>query len=233
MVYLSRYFVITYFRSFRFIPPVAVFCLWVVIFYTYSQKDIMNSYLISSIVLYLISAWLTHSMFHREDHSERAIILTHIKSKMKFLLSKNIAVLVYGSLLIIFAIVYPLILNGFLTTPSISVIIVSIISHVLLCQLGVIVGKFFAVTKHSQYHWLATCLVLMVSLVTEAVANGIPTFLAWILWLLPPINNIVHIHNFGDSFIINTTIIQNYIIVISYIIIASSIIVYRFKKFEY
>ena len=77
-----------YIRSLRMIPPITIFCVWIIVLYIYKGVPILSSYAVTSITVYLIMTWLTMTVFSIEEESEKHILFVHLGNKKLYLWGK-------------------------------------------------------------------------------------------------------------------------------------------------
>lgn len=195
-----RYQFISYIRSLKFVPPVTVFCAWIFILYAYSGVPILSSYAVSSIAIYLVMTWLAMSIFSIEEDSEKYILFVQLDSKNRYLLGKWSICLIFALMFMVFAILYPILLNLFKGTLSPIHLGLSIYSHFLLAWFGILIGTFFSITSFAtrKYAWLSAMFVIVVSIAYEGLVEKIG-MLKWLLILFPPVTHVVKYLNGDDS----------------------------------
>lgn len=196
-----RYQFISYIRSLKMIPPVTLFFVWIILFYTYSGVPIFSSYSVSSITIYLVATWLTMTVFSIEEEGEKNLLFVQLNSKSHYLWGKWIICLLFSSILTGFAIFYPIILNSFIDSIKPIHLGLTFFSHFLLAGFGVLVGSFFSITSFvaKKYTWLLALLVILLSLSYEGLVEDV-SFLKWVLIFLPPVTHVIQYLN-GEEII--------------------------------
>lgn len=76
-----HYQLLNYIRSLKMIPPLTIFCVWIIVLYIYKGVPILSSYAVTSITVYLIMTWLTMTVFSIEEESEKHILYVHLGNK--------------------------------------------------------------------------------------------------------------------------------------------------------
>ena len=172
-----------------FIPPVAIYVSWIGILYAFTTMNALSSYANSAVVLFLIMTWITMNLFLLEEVAEKHILMVHLKRKSYFLRGKWIACLVVMLPLIAFAHLYPVVFNVFVEPLTGAQHILSLYCHLVLGAFGILIGSFFAGTglAKRKYAWLLTALTVTASMAYSQLAELLPSWLGWILWLLPPL----------------------------------------------
>ncbi|MFP3822008.1 ABC transporter permease, partial [Bacillus sp. SIMBA_008] len=59
MFALIRYHFLDYTKSYKYVPPIAMYFVSLLFVYTYKPTPIVPTYLETAIALYLLSAWIT------------------------------------------------------------------------------------------------------------------------------------------------------------------------------
>jgi len=178
-----------YMRSLFFIPPVALYFIWVFILYAYSSMNPLNSYANSAIVLYFIMTWITMNVFRIDEEAEKHILLVHLSQKEHYLYGKWLTCVVMMLPLLVIAHFYPIITNSF--TEALTPIdhVLSFYCHIGLGGLGILVGSFFAGTSitKKRYVWLLTTLTVTLSFAHSRLTEILPSGFSLVLWILPPV----------------------------------------------
>ncbi|WP_449623121.1 hypothetical protein [Robertmurraya sp. Marseille-Q9965] len=228
-----RYQILSYVRSLKFIPPVALFFVWVFILYAYKNVPILSSYAISSIAMYLIITWITMSIFTLDEESEKHILISHLRSKVSYLFGKWLTILVFMIPLLLFAVFFPIIIDSFKGTMSLKLYIYTFYSHFVFTVFGVLVGTLFSATKLAtkKYAWLSSVFIIVVSLASKSIIEII-TFSKWVLWVFPPVFKVIRSMEGEDQLLINRQFIFDGVFVVVYLIIGSAMLIPLFLKKE-
>ena len=178
-----------YIRSLFFIPPMALYLIWVFILYTYSSMNPLSNYANSAIVLYFIMTWITMNVFRIDEEAEKHILLVHLWQKEYYLYGKWQTCVIMMLPLLIFAHFYPIMTNSFTVALTPIDHFLSLYSHIGLGGSGILVGSFFAGTSitKKRYVWLLTTLTVTLSLAHTQLTEILPKGLNLILWVLPPV----------------------------------------------
>lgn len=205
MIGFMRYQWISYVRSLKFIPPATVFCAWVFILYAYSGVPILSSYAVTSIAIYLVMTWVAMTIFSIDGENEKYIIYVQLDSKKRYLWGKWAICFIYAFLFMLFAILYPILMNNFKGTVEPIHIGLSISGHFFSAWFGILVGTFFSITSFSarKYSWLSALLVVIISIAYEGLVEKV-SLLKWGLILFPPVTEVNAYMNRGDFVQINT-----------------------------
>lgn len=228
-----RYQLTSYVLSLKFIPPVVIFFVWVFILYAYKNVPILSSYAASSIAMYLIMTWITMAIFTLEEEAEKHILIFHLKGKVSYLFGKWLTILVVMTPLLLFAIFFPIITESFKGHMSLMLYTYALYSHLSFIVFGILVGTLFSATKLAtkKYAWLLAVFIIVVSLASKSIAE-ISLFFKWILWVFPPVFNVIGIMEGEDQILLNTLILIDSFFVLLYISIGAFILVFLFEKKE-
>ncbi|MFJ5770571.1 hypothetical protein [Psychrobacillus sp. NPDC093180] len=222
----------SYIRSFKIIPPAATFLIWIVVLYHYSGVEILSSYAVSSIVLYLVTTWIAMNLFSIEEEAEKSMLFVQV-GKVNYLLGKWMISFLIALALTLFSIFYPILLGSFKETVQPIHLGLSIFIHLLFAIFGILVGSFSSITSFipKRYTWLSAVLIIAITLSYEGIVEKL-SFLKWLLLIFPPVVNVINffepddLNYFGKEFWIFSSF------AIIYLIIAFSALVKLFLKNE-
>ena len=197
---LIHYHFATYFRTHKYVPPVSVFIMMLIINYTYIPNPILDSYSFTSLVLFFIMGWITVTILHAEDEGQQQITIIHAKNKRGYYLALVINCAVVGLILSIAAVAYPVVFHAF--TPGLHTvhILIGFLAHFSLAVLSIALSLFFtrALVKSNVNSWWGVISILVVSLVI-AVAKADILKIKILNWLLPPLRYSLEIMSVGDK----------------------------------
>lgn len=185
---LIKYSLHDYIRSHKYFPPVSTFFIFIIVFYTYKPNPVMDSYAVTALILYVISAWLCISIFSLEQHVQRQMMILHMKSGNRYYLSKLILVWLVTMVLTVYAFVYPIVFDMFREPVTLSTGIVSLANHILLATLGVCVGSLFSkgVMDNLANSYGGLSLTVIISIAALGIYDVLPSTFKNIVWILPP-----------------------------------------------
>ncbi|MFJ8063539.1 hypothetical protein ACIQYS_02775 [Psychrobacillus sp. NPDC096426] len=201
-----KYQLKSYIRSFKIIPPAATFFIWIVILYHYSGVEILSSYAVTSIALYLVTTWISMNLFSMEEEAEKNILFVQV-GKVRYSLGKWIIGMLIAMVFMLFAILYPLLLDSFKEAVQPIHLGLSIFIHLLLAAFGILVGSFSSISSFipKRYTWLSAVLVIAVTLSYDGLVEKL-SLLKWLLIVLPPVVNVINffvmddLKHFGKEF---------------------------------
>ena len=185
---LIKYSLHDYLRSHKYFPPVSTFIILIVVFYSYKPNPISDSYAVTAIITYIISAWLCISVLSLDTSVERQLMILQVGGRKRYYLSKLISVLLLALLLTLYAFIYPIIFGMFDESVSITIGLVSIINHIFLSILGISVASLFSkiITENVINSYGGLVLTIIFSLAAIGVYNVMPPYFRNIVWIIPP-----------------------------------------------
>ena len=197
---LIRYFFTTYIRTHRYVPPVTLFIMMLIINYTYIPNPIMDSYSFTSLLLFFIMGWVTITIVHAEDEGQKQITLIHSKNKRNYYFALIINCIVVGFILSIIAVAYPLVINAF--TPELHVIhiLFGFLAHFSIATLSIALSIFFTreLVKTNINSWWGVVSILVFTLVLPIVKEKFFN-IELINWFIPPLRFSLEIMSVGDD----------------------------------
>ena len=197
---LIRYFFTTHIRTHRYVPPVTLFIMMLIINYTYIPNPIMDSYSFTSLLLFFIMGWVTITIVHAEDEGQKQITLIHSKNKRNYYFALIINCIVVGFILSIIAVAYPLVINAF--TPELHVIhiLFGFLAHFSIATLSIALSIFFTreLVKTNINSWWGVVSILVFTLVLPIVKEKFFN-IELINWFIPPLRFSLEIMSVGDD----------------------------------
>ena len=223
-----------YIRSNLFIPPITLYFVWVIILYTYDSNDIMDSYIQSAVMLFFVTTWMTMNIFRLEETAEAHMLLVHLKQKEHYLYGKWLVCLLMVLPLVLFAHLSPIVTNSFAQSLTSADHLLSLYSHIGLGGLGILLGSFFTATKinSSKYIWLMTALIAISALAYPQIVEALPSAIAWILWILPPIRFFYEPLQEASISGLPTGLMASFSLAVGYVAIATAVTLKLFMRNE-
>ena len=197
---LIHYFFTTYIRTHRYVPPVTLFIMMLIINYTYIPNPIMDSYSFTSLLLFFIMGRVTITIVHAEDEGQKQITLIHSKNKRNYYFALIINCIIVGFILSIIAVAYPLVINAF--TPELHVIhiLFGFLAHFSIATLSIALSIFFTreLVKTNINSWWGVVSILVFTLVLPIVKEKFFN-IELINWFMPPLRFTLEIMSVGDD----------------------------------
>ncbi|MCF3943771.1 hypothetical protein [Oceanobacillus alkalisoli] len=185
---LIKYTLHDYIRSHKYFPPISTFIIIIFVFYTYTPNPIIDSYAVTAVVLYIISAWVCLSMLQLDPPVQRQLMAIHVGSWNRYYLSKLVSVLVISIILSAFAFLYPIVFKMFSEPVTFTTGLVTFANHIILSILGISLASLFSkvIMKSTINSFGGLTLTIVLSLAAVGIERVLPPFLKNILWILPP-----------------------------------------------
>lgn len=218
-------------KSYAFIAPVFIYILCLVGIYIYKNIPVLSSFGSTAILLFLAMTWISIINFNRDTLNERHILYVHLKTKTRYLMIKMIYQFLFSFILICLTLLYPIIVGVFDKHVTVNLLFIGIVIHIILSALGILLGAFVTNTSiaNKKYTWLFTIFIIIIILTKEMIIDKMPVA-QWLLWIFPPINNIMNLLNSDTLYMLNVNFILSCSYTVIYIVIAFIIINYLFKK---
>lgn len=185
---LIKYSLHDYLRSHKYFPPISTFIILITVYYSYTPNPIIDSYAVTAIILYIISAWLCISVLSLDTPVQRQLMILHIGGKNRYYLSKLLSVWLISLILTLYAFIYPIIFGMFGESVTLTIGMVSIVNHIFLSILGISIASLFSkiITESAINSYGGLALTIIVSLAALGVYDTLPSYLKNIVWLIPP-----------------------------------------------
>ncbi|MBY0599892.1 hypothetical protein [Bacillus bingmayongensis] len=186
MLALIRYNFLDYTKSYKYVPPIAMYIVSLLFVYAYKPNPIVTTYLETSLILYLLSAWITITLFHTEDPVQEQITLSHTKNIWTLYLGKYVTVLLICSILSLISVIYPIAFQMFNEKMTVSLFITGILAHFSLSILSISIATLFTrnIIRKASTAWLSLSFVLLITIASIRLKKDMPE----LLWFFPPIN---------------------------------------------
>ncbi|WP_046176465.1 hypothetical protein [Domibacillus indicus] len=182
---LIHYQLLTYIRSYQYIPPLTMYILSLLINYAYTPNPILDSYSFTSLVLFFIMGWFTVTIFHAEDPGQKQITLFHAKSLSVYYAALFTVCLLAALVFSMISTVYPVMAGSFGIAVRSSHFILGFLAHFSLAVLAVSLSSLFTreLVKNKTNTWWGVLSILIGSVVVSALEKSI----GWPVWLMPPL----------------------------------------------
>lgn len=197
---LIHYLFVTYIRTRKYVPPVSLFIMMIIINYTYIPNPIMDSYSFTALLLFFVMGWVTITVVHAEDEGQKQITLIHVKNKWNYSFALIINCLVVALTLSIIAVAYPIVIHAFTAELHFAHILCGLLAHVSLATLSMALSLFFTrdLVKTNTNSWWGVISILVITLVLAGVKVQ-SLKIGIISWLIPPLRFSLEIMSVGDD----------------------------------
>ncbi|WP_234032640.1 hypothetical protein [Paenibacillus faecalis] len=187
---LLRYLLVSYTRSNRYFGPIAFMVISVLILYSYKPNPIMDSYAVTSTLLFIGCAWLGTSFLNHDQGRQNVLLILHNGSALKFYATQYTALLLISSLISLATVAYPLVTGMFAEPVGLTRLLVALAAHILLSGLGAGVSLFF------QPGWIENqgraagfmLILIVLSIAGISIADLLPKGIHLLAYLLPPVS---------------------------------------------
>ena len=112
MFALIRYHFLDYTKSYKYVPPIAMYFVSLLFVYTYKPTPIVPTYLETARALFIICL-ITVTIFHTEDPVQEQITISHTNNISALYVGKYITALLICTVLSFISVIYPIILQMF------------------------------------------------------------------------------------------------------------------------
>lgn len=229
MFALIRYNIHDYTKSYKYVPPIALYMISLLFIYTYESIPIVPTYLETALALYLLSAWITITLFHTEDPVQEQITLSHTKNIHTLYLGKYGTALLICSVLSLVSVFYPIVFDKFRDSMTVSLLLFSILTHMSLSILGISIATLFTrnIIQKASTAWLSLSLVLLITIASIHLKEEIPA----LLWFLPPINSFMMLGDYEYNLLSHTLWLTVWALIYSFALIQLFLYLVRKKRF--
>ncbi|EOP49739.1 ABC transporter permease [Bacillus cereus VDM053] len=226
MFALIRYHFLDYTKSYKYIPPIAMYCISLLFVYTYKPTPIVPTYLETALALYLLSAWITVTIFHTEDPVQEQITISHTNNISALYVGKYITALLICTVLSFISVIYPIILQMFNEKMTASLFLVGFLAHMSLSILGISIATLF--TRNIIQKASTACLSLTFILLMTIASIRLKKEL---LWFLPPVESFIMLGQYKYNILTHTLWLTAWTIVYSFLLLTLFLFLIRRKRF--
>ncbi|MBJ7983282.1 ABC transporter permease [Bacillus cereus] len=226
MFALIRYHFLDYTKSYKYIPPIAMYCISLLFVYTYKPTPIVPIYLETTLALYLLSAWITITIFHTEDPVQEQITISHTNNISALYVGKYITALLICTVLSFISIIYPIILQMFNEKMTASLFLVGFLAHMSFSILGISIATLFTrnIIQKASTAWLSLTFILLMTIASIH-------FKTELLWVLPPIESFLMLGQYKYNILTHTLWLTAWAIVYSFLLLTLFLFLIRKKRF--
>ncbi|MFL0401861.1 ABC transporter permease [Bacillus nitratireducens] len=226
MFALIRYHFLDYTKSYKYIPPIAMYCISLLFVYTYKPTPIVPTYLETALALYLLSAWITVTIFHTEDPVQEQITISHTNNISALYVGKYITALLICTVLSFISVIYPIILQMFNEKMTASLFLVGFLAHMSLSILGISIATLFTrnIIQKASTAWLSLTFILLMTIASIRLKKEL-------LWFLPPIESFIMLGQYKYNILTHTLWLTAWTIVYSFLLLTLFLFLIRRKRF--
>ncbi|MDM5236418.1 ABC transporter permease [Bacillus cereus] len=226
MFALIRYHFLDYTKSYKYIPPIAMYCISLLFVYTYKPTPIVPTYLETALSLYLLSAWITVTIFHTEDPVQEQITISHTNNISALYVGKYITALLICTVLSFISVIYPIILLIFNEKMTASLFLVGFLAHMSFSILGISIATLFTrnIIQKASTAWLSLTFILLMTIASIRLKKEV-------LWFLPPVGSFLTLGQYKYNILTHTLWLTAWAIVYSFLLLTLFLFLIRKKRF--
>jgi len=197
LINLLKFNLRMYLKSNKFIVPIIAFFSYLAMAYSIAPVSVLPSYILSSMVVFLIMVWISFSYNDVEAMIIEQVIYLKVKNKYEIWVSKILLMFLFGLIFSFVATIYPLVINAisnyalFDRAIQIRDVIVALIVHFVYACVGSMIGLIFNVHIFKNRKQAVTFIILiaLVTLLKGLLEHDLP-LTRIITWILPPLFNL-------------------------------------------
>ncbi|HDR7592847.1 TPA: ABC transporter permease [Bacillus mycoides] len=207
-------------------PPIAMYCISLLFVYTYKPTPIVPTYLETALALYLLSAWITVTIFHTEDPVQEQITISHTNNISALYVGKYITALLICTVLSFISVIYPIILQMFNEKMTASLFLVGFLAHMSLSILGISIATIFTrnIIQKASTAWLSLTFILLMTIASIRLKKEL-------LWFLPPVESFIMLGQYKYNILTHTLWLTAWAIVYSFLLLTLFLFLVRRKRF--
>ncbi|HDR7623244.1 TPA: ABC transporter permease [Bacillus mycoides] len=226
MFALICYHFLDYTKSYKYIPPIAMYCISLFFVYTYKPTPIVPTYLETALALYLLSAWITVTIFHTEDLVQEQITISHTNNISALYVGKYVTALLICTVLSFISVIYPIILQMFNEKMTASLFLVGFLAHMSLSILGISIATLFTrnIIQKASTAWLSLTFILLMTIASIRLKKEL-------LWFLPPVESFIMLGQYKYNILTHTLWLTAWAIVYSFLLLTLFLFLVRRKRF--
>lgn len=200
--HLVNYLLKSYIRSHRYFPAIVFFLLCIMILYSYKPNPVVETYALSAVFLYIISAWICYSFLNSTNRIHGQIISLHAGSIRTYLIGKIVMVCMLCFCLCILAVLYPLATNMFDEPLTLKMWLLALAIHFEISLLGIIIPLFFnrSFIKSGSFSISCILIILVITLAKNGIIETYGSWLIYLFWLMPPAFQMINMFSAFDNY---------------------------------
>ncbi|WP_459503298.1 ABC transporter permease [Bacillus sp. C1] len=226
MIALIRYNFLDYTKSYKYVPPIAMYIVSLLFVYAYKPNPIVATYLETALTLYLLSAWITITLFHTENPVQEQITLSHTKNSTTLYFSKYVTALLICIVLSLISVTYPIAFQMFKENMTAERFITGLLAHFSLSILGISIATLFTrnIIQKASTSWLSLSFILLITIASVRLKKDMPE----LLWVFPPIDSFMMLGQYEHHFLVHTLLFTVWALIYSLVLV--SLFLYLVQK---
>jgi len=211
---LLKYYFFRYLNSIYLLAPIIIWFVYEYILYSIKGKELLDISIGSIRMLFFIMVWFGFAFVENINNLEEEIFLLRLEKKSMYYRSRNLFIYIIGIILSSTAFIIPLIIglvnsSFFSTNITFKDLMVIFVYHILAAILGGTLGLLFDsryfLNRKAALSYLM--LIVVFSIAKEGIVHQY-SYLKNILYILPPIWDIINYYSMNKDFEISRTIIS-------------------------
>ena len=196
MIALLKYHFKTYFKSSKFIMPLAIYLIFMVMMCGGAINDAISIFVISIVASYFLMVWSAFVFTDCEELIAEQIAVLKAGSNKKYYISKNIFIMLWGGIYAVLGILIPglwkiismIFKMGEFKNFTILNIIIAFAIHICVCILGAAVGFLWhpRIMANRKIAAIGAFSFGTMGIINGPLAEDI-SFVGFIKWLFPPV----------------------------------------------
>ncbi|KKO53339.1 hypothetical protein [Paenibacillus sp. DMB20] len=188
-----KYLLVSYTRSYRYFGPVAFVIITVLFLYSYKPNPVMDSYAVTSSILFIGCAWLGLSFLNHDQGRQTGLLVLHSGSALTFYIAQFAAIVLLAACLSAGAVLYPMLTGMFNEPVGWMRFLTALSAHVSLSLLGAAIALFFQNGWIENYGRAAGMMLVLIvfSFAGLSLGSQLPEYAKWVIYLLPPVSPMV------------------------------------------
>ncbi len=197
---LLYYQFINYVRSYRYVPPLSLYIMSLIVNYTYKPNPILDSFAVTSLFLFFIMGWFTVSVFHAENEGQKQLTLLHARRPREYYLTLFMLCGLIGFCLSCVSVAYPIIFDMFGGETRPIHMMMGFLSHFSLSILAIALSAIFTrdLVKNNRNTWWGVLSILILSVAISSLKSTVLQ-VKGLMWLFPPVHLSLEMMGTEDS----------------------------------
>lgn len=223
MISMIRYLLASYTRSYRYFAPLAFIIISVMLIYSYRPNPIMSSYAVTSVLLFIGSAWLGLNFFNHDQGRQSMLLIIHSGRPIRYYAAQFFTAALLSMIFSLFAVLFPVVFGMFDKPISLLEFALGYLGHVALALLGISLSVFFQFGFIENQGRAAGLLIIImvISLAGQTLQQKIPSNIGFIIYVLPPVSTTIDLFmHIEDRSAISTFVTILYSYLYSFILLA-------------
>lgn len=190
---LLQYLWVSYTRSSRYFAPMAFMVILLFILYSYKPNPVMDSYAVTSMLLFIGFAWLGMNFLNHDQGRQSVLLILHTGSARTFYATQYVVLVMMGIVLSVVSVAYPILTGMFVETVGVGRFILAMMSHLSMALLGAGIALYF------QSGWIENqgravgllLILIVVSIAGLSLGDSLPYGFRIVAYILPPASMII------------------------------------------